>query len=187
MKLLNIIFPPNSFTIISFEVGIIGLAEGIDFFTGLITPHKKEIFYTLIVLFIIAFFINMFVQYKRKIDNLITDNEELQSQVAKVQNTNSNLTELYNDAKKENQRYADEQNQLKEESQNKDATFTYFIYQLIDIDTPDPRTIELLHQMAVLPNSDRELINAGIYALEHKLQARKDIDAIEATEESKNV
>jgi hypothetical protein len=76
---------------------------------------------------------------------------------------------------------------LKEESQNKDATFTYFIYQLIDIDTPDPRTIELLHQMAVLPNSDRELINAGIYALEHKLQARKDIDAIEATEESKNV
>jgi hypothetical protein len=77
LKLLNIIFPPNSFTIISFEVGIIGLAEGIDFFTGLITPHKKEIFYTLIVLFIIAFFINMFVQYKRKIDNLIADNEEL--------------------------------------------------------------------------------------------------------------
>lgn len=182
----HISIPPNSFKIISGSATTLGTLELIDFFTGWITPAKTFLFYTVIIIFSILFLANLFFQYSKITAEFQENSDNQKKKIKELQKTSNNLQQLYDSINAENLRYADEQNKLKEASQNKDKTFAYFVYQLIDIDTPDPRIIELLYQMSVSPNNNKELTTAGKYALEQKLQARKDIDAIVATEENKD-
>ncbi|KYK53859.1 hypothetical protein AYO51_12530 [Lactiplantibacillus plantarum] len=184
--------PPNSIKITLVVALLTALKYTADFLKWPVSL-QTNLFYLIIVACILLFILNLILQYSLKVEKSKKIIAKQKKQIKKLKQdnkdlnkTSNNLTQLYNSSKEENQTYANTQSLLEQSLQNKNKTFSYYMSRSIDLNAPDTKPITILNEMRDIPGIDKELINAGDTVIQHKLKARKEIDAIEATEENKD-
>lgn len=184
--------PPNSIKITLVVALLTALKYTADFLKWPVSL-QTNLFYLIIVACILLFILNLILQYSLKVEKSKKIIAKQKKQIKKpkrdnkdLNKTSNNLTQLYNSSKEENQTYANTQSLLEQSLQNKNKTFSYYMSRSIDLNAPDTKPIAILNEMRDMPGIDKELINAGDTVIQHKLKARKEIDAIEATEENKD-